>query len=59
MRLDFPKGSNRVDVFLHSVEDGTFCFRNNVIFSYLEFPTMDKVQKPSDSECRYVYMMMQ
>jgi hypothetical protein len=45
------EGPNRVDVSLFSPEDGKRSnFRNLMFSSYLEFFTMDKVHKPSDSE---------
>jgi hypothetical protein len=51
-RLALSKGHNRVGVSLPSPEDGNrSSFRNVVFSSYLEFWTMHKAQKPSDSEC--------
>jgi hypothetical protein len=45
------KGPNRVGVFLHSPEDAKgFGLRNIVFSSCLEFRTLDKVHKHSDSE---------
>jgi hypothetical protein len=42
----------RVCVSVPSPEDvNRSSFRNIEFFNYLEFRTMDKVQKPSDSEC--------
>jgi hypothetical protein len=53
MRLNLSKGPNRVGVFRPSPEDGNTCsFRYTVSSSYLEFPTMDKAHKPTDSEER-------
>jgi hypothetical protein len=43
-------GPNRLGVSLPSSEDGNKTSFRNVVFSiYLEFPTMYKVQKLSDS----------
>jgi hypothetical protein len=42
------KGLNIVDVSLPSPEDGEFM--KLVFSSYLEYSTMEKVQKPSNSE---------
>jgi hypothetical protein len=51
LRLALSKEPNRVCVYLLSHEDGNWSsFRNVVFSSYLEFRTMDEVQKPSDSE---------
>jgi hypothetical protein len=51
LRLALSKGPNRIDVSLLSPEDrNRSSIRNIVCFSYLEFLTMDKVQKLSDSE---------
>jgi hypothetical protein len=47
------QGPNGEGAFLSSSEDGNrSTFRNVVLFRYvyLEFRTMDKVQKPSESE---------
>jgi hypothetical protein len=45
-------GHNRIGVSLPSPEEGNrSSFRNVVFYSYLEFRTMNKVQKPSDSDC--------
>jgi hypothetical protein len=45
-------GSNRAGVSFPSPEDGnTSSFPEVVFSSYLEFRTMDKVNKPSNSEC--------
>jgi hypothetical protein len=54
-RLALSKGHNKVGVSLPSPEGGNRSSFRNVVFSnYLEFRTMDKVQKPSDSEfCLY------
>jgi hypothetical protein len=44
--------SNTVGVSLRSPEDGNrSSFRNVVFYSYLEFRTMDKAHKLSNSEC--------
>jgi hypothetical protein len=52
LRLALARGPNRVGVSLPSPEDGNRCiFRNVVVRSYLEFRTIDNVQKPSNSEC--------
>jgi hypothetical protein len=49
--LALSNGPSRVGVSFPSPEDGSrSSFRNVVFSSYLEFRTMDKVQKPSDSE---------
>jgi hypothetical protein len=47
------KGPNRVGVSLPSPEDGNRSSFLNVVFllSYLEVRAMNKVHKPSDSEC--------
>jgi hypothetical protein len=51
LRLAISKGPNGVDVFLPSPEDGNrSSLRNDVFSSYLQFKTMEKVQKPNDSE---------
>jgi hypothetical protein len=51
VRLILSKDANRVGVFLHSPEDGNrSSFRNVVFYNYLEFWTLDKVKKPSESE---------
>jgi hypothetical protein len=49
LRLPLSKGPNRVSIFPHLKTETdpvseTFC-------SYLEFRTMDKDYRPSDSEC--------
>jgi hypothetical protein len=50
MRLALSKGPSRVSVLLPSPEDGNRPSYPNVVFSsYLEFETMDKVQKASGS----------
>jgi hypothetical protein len=50
LRLAFSTGPDTVGVSLPSPEGGNRpIFRNGVLYSYLEFRTMDKVQKPSDS----------
>jgi hypothetical protein len=50
--LVLSKGLNRVDVSLRSAEDGNrSSFRNGVLSTYLEFQTMNKVQKTSNYEC--------
>jgi hypothetical protein len=50
--LACSQGTNRVGVSLPSPEDGSrSSFRKVVLPSYIEFWTMDKVQKPSDPEC--------
>jgi hypothetical protein len=52
LRLVLSNGPNRVDVSLPLPEDGKKSSVCNLMFSnYLDFRTMDKVQKPSDSEC--------
>jgi hypothetical protein len=52
LRLAFSKGPNRVGVSHPLPEDGKRSSFQNVVFSsYLEFWEMDKVLKPSDSEC--------
>jgi hypothetical protein len=52
LTLALFKRSNRFGVALLSPEDGNeSTFQNVVFFSYLEFWTMDKVHKSSDSEC--------
>jgi hypothetical protein len=52
LRLALSKEPNRVGVSLPSPEDGNrSSFRNFVFCYYLEFRTMNKVQKPSHSEC--------
>jgi hypothetical protein len=49
--LALSKGPKRAGVSLPSPEDGNTSSLRNVVFSsYLEFQTMDKVHKPSDSE---------
>jgi hypothetical protein len=51
LRLALSKSPNTVYVSLPSPEDvNGSSFRNVVFSSYLEFWTMDKVQKSSDSE---------
>jgi hypothetical protein len=47
LKLALSKGPNRVGVSIPSPEDGNIQFPNRCIFSYLEFRTMDKVQKCS------------
>jgi hypothetical protein len=50
LMLALSKGPTRLDASLPSPEDGNrFSFGNVVFSSYLEFRTMDKVKKPSDS----------
>jgi hypothetical protein len=45
------KGPNRAGVFSRSAEYGNrSSFQNVVVSSYLEFRTLDKAHKPSDSE---------
>jgi hypothetical protein len=52
LRLALSKGLNRVGLFLSSPKDGNRSnFSKAVFSSYLEFWAMDKVHKPSDSEC--------
>jgi hypothetical protein len=52
--LALPKGPNRVGTFVTSPEDGNrSSFWNDVFSNYLEFRTMDKVQKLSSSDCFY------
>jgi hypothetical protein len=54
LMLALSKGPNKVGVSLTSPEDGNrSSFRNVVFSSDLGFRTMDKVQKPSDSERIY------
>jgi hypothetical protein len=49
--LALSKGPNRVGISLASSEYGRRCSFRNVVFSrYLEFRTMENVQKPIDSE---------
>jgi hypothetical protein len=51
LRLALSKGPNKVDVSLPSPEDRNRpSFRNIVFSTYLEFLTMAKIHKPSDSE---------
>jgi hypothetical protein len=51
MSLALSKGHNRVGVSIPLSEDGNrSLFRNIVFSSYLEFRTMGKVPKPTDSE---------
>jgi hypothetical protein len=50
-RLTLSKGPNSVGVSLPSPEDGNrSSVRNFIFLVYLEFWTMDEVQKPSNSE---------
>jgi hypothetical protein len=49
LRLALSKGPNRVGVSLPSFEDGNIQFPKHCVFQYLEFWTMDRVQKPSNS----------
>jgi hypothetical protein len=52
VRLALSMGPNSLGVFLLSPEDGNrFSFWNVVFSSYLEFMTMDRVHKHSDSDC--------
>jgi hypothetical protein len=52
LRLVLYKGPERVDVSLPSPEEEKRCsFRDVSFYSYLEYRTMDRVQKLSDSEC--------
>jgi hypothetical protein len=52
--LDFCKGPNKQCVSIPSPEDRDISsFQNVVIYSYLEFWTMDEVHKPGDSEFLY------
>jgi hypothetical protein len=52
LRLALSKGPNRVGVSLPSLEDGNrYSLGHNVFYSYVDSQTLDKVQKPSDSEC--------
>jgi hypothetical protein len=49
LRLALPKGPSRVDIFLPSSEgEKRSCFRN-VVFQFLEFWMMDKVQNSRNS----------
>jgi hypothetical protein len=55
-RWILSKGPNRVDISLPSTEDEKRSSVRNVVFSsYLEFQTIDKVQKTSDSEGQKMY----
>jgi hypothetical protein len=48
--IALSEGPNRVGISLHSPGDGNrFNFRRVVFSSYLEFRTMNKVQKPRNS----------
>jgi hypothetical protein len=71
MRLAFPKGRNRVGVFLPSPENGNSSSARNVVFStYLEFRTMNEVkelvilivihhrQNPLESTCWVMYVIV-
>jgi hypothetical protein len=52
LRLALSIGAKRVDVSLPSPENGKRSSFGNVVFSWLlEFQTIDKAHKPSDSEC--------
>jgi hypothetical protein len=52
LRSALSKGSNRLDVSVPSPEDGNRSnFRNAVFSVRLGFWTMNKIHKPSDSEC--------
>jgi hypothetical protein len=52
MELALSKRPNWVGVCLLSPEDRNISSFRNVLFSiYLEFRTVDKVHKPSDSKC--------
>jgi hypothetical protein len=53
LRLALSHGSNRVGDSHPSPEDGNrFSLRNVGLFCvFLEYPTMDKVQKPQNPEC--------
>jgi hypothetical protein len=52
MRLALSTGHKRVGVSFPLPEDGNgSSFRNTVSRSYLKFQKMNKVQKPSDSNC--------
>jgi hypothetical protein len=54
LRLARFKGSSKVDVSFPLPEDGNRTDFRNVVFSgYIQFRTMDNVQKPSDSECYF------
>jgi hypothetical protein len=47
-----PLGGDRNCGYLSSPEDGNISSSpKRCVFWYLEFQTMDQVQKPSDSEC--------
>jgi hypothetical protein len=50
LRLALSKEPNRVAVSLPSPEEGNRSSFRNAVFQYLEFRTMDKVQKPSNSK---------
>jgi hypothetical protein len=50
--LDLSKGPKIVDASFPLPEEGNRSSFRNVVFSaHLDFWTMDKVHKPSDSEC--------
>jgi hypothetical protein len=52
VRLAVSRGPNKVGVFFASPEEGHRSSLRNVMFcGYLQFQTMDKIGKPSDSEC--------
>jgi hypothetical protein len=52
LRSAFSKRSNRLGVSIPSLEDGNRSnFRNVVCSAWLGFRTMNKIHKPSDSEC--------
>jgi hypothetical protein len=55
IEVALSKGPDRVGVPCYSPEDGNKCsFRNIMFFSYLEFRTMDKIQKLGDSEFNFI-----
>jgi hypothetical protein len=56
LRLVLSTGPNRVDVCSPSPKTETYSFRNIVFPSYLEFRTMNRVQKRRDSE-RYTPLL--
>jgi hypothetical protein len=51
LRLDLTKGTNRVGVSPWPENRNRSSFRNVIFSSYLEYRTMDRVHKPSVSEC--------
>jgi hypothetical protein len=51
LMLALSKGPNRVGVSLLPSEDKQIQFPTRYVFQYLEFRTMDKVHKRSNSDC--------